>query len=205
MKGLSLRRFVMTLIMMSATILHPGARAGQKGAPGEGWHIPRGARMITSWGRLVTPENAHREYPRPQLTRKEWKNLNGMWEYAVAAPGEKPPAGRELPGRILVPFPVESALSGVMKSAERLWYRRTFDVPKEWSGKRLALNFGAVDWEAAIYVNGTLIGTHRGGYDPFGFDITDQLKPGKPQELIVGVYDPTDSGDQPRGKQVRSP
>jgi hypothetical protein len=161
--------------------------------------------MITSWGRQVTPENAHMEYPRPQLTRKEWKNLNGMWEYAVATAGEKPPAGRELTGRILVPFPVESALSGVMKSAERLWYRRMFEVPKEWVGKRLILNFGAVDWEAAIYVNGTLIGTHRGGYDPFGFDITDHLRPGKQQELIVGVYDPTDAGDQPRGKQVRSP
>ena len=171
----------------------------------EKWHIAKGARMVTSWGRQVTPENAHREYPRPQLTRKEWMNLNGLWQYAGSAAGEKPPAGRDLPGRILVPFPIESALSGVMEKAERLWYRRTFDVPKEWGGKRVMLNFGAVDWEASVYVNGTLAGTHRGGYDPFGFDITEHLKPGKPQELIVGVYDPSDGGDQPRGKQVESP
>ena len=205
MKGLCAVVSVMTLVALSATCTGAAVRAGQKASPGPAWHIPVGARMITSWGRLVTPENAHREYPRPQLTRKEWKNLNGVWEYAAAGAGEKPPSGRELAGRILVPFPVESALSGVMKSAERLWYRRTFDVPKEWDGKRVILNFGAVDWEAAVYVNGTLTGTHRGGYDPFGFDITDHLKPGKTQELIVGVYDPTDAGDQPRGKQVRSP
>jgi hypothetical protein len=192
--------FAMTLVALFPTIM----QAGQKPAPDSEWHISRGARMVTSWGRQVTPENAHREYPRPQLTRKEWMNLNGIWQYAVSAAGEKPPAGRELGGRILVPFPVESALSGVMKSAERLWYRRTFEIPNGWVGKRLTLNFGAVDWEAAVYVNGTLTGAHRGGYDPFGFDITDQLKPGKTQELIVGVYDPTDTGDQPRGKQVRS-
>ena len=169
------------------------------------WHIAKGARMITSWGRLVTPENAHREYPRPQLTRKEWLNLNGLWQYTAAEAGETPPAGRELGGRILVPFPIESALSGVMKSAERLWYRRTFDLPEAWRGKRVILNFGAVDWEASVFVNGSPAGTHRGGYDPFEFDITDKLKQGRTQELIVGVYDPSDSGDQPRGKQVRAP
>jgi hypothetical protein len=194
-------RFTVTFLALFATVM----QAAQKPAPGPKWQIPRGAQMITSWGRQVTPENAHREYPRPQLTRKEWMNLNGMWQYAEAASGEKPPAGRELSGGILVPFPVESALSGVMKSAERLWYRRTFEVPKEWAGKRVMLNFGAVDWEAALYVNGTLVGTHRGGYDPFGFDVTDYMKPGRTQELIVGVNDPTDSGDQPRGKQVRLP
>ncbi|HMK38311.1 MAG TPA: glycoside hydrolase family 2 TIM barrel-domain containing protein, partial [Bacteroidota bacterium] len=181
----------------------PIIQARQSGT--QEWRIPPGARMITSWGRSVTPENVHREYPRPQLTRKAWMNLNGLWQYAVAAAGEKPPVGRELSGRILVPFPAESALSGVMKSAGRLWYRRTFEVPDEWRGKRLFLNFGAVDWEAAVYVNGKRLGSHRGGYDPFGFDITDSLKPGKVQELIVGVNDPTDAGEQPRGKQVRSP
>ncbi len=179
------------------------ATAGEK--PSAQWHIPRTARLVTSWGREVTPANAHREYPRPQFTRKDWMNLNGLWEYAPAAPGERPPSGRELGGTILVPFPVESALSGVMKSADRLWYRRTFDVPKEWAGKHVMINFGAVDWEATVYVNGMPVGTHRGGYDPFSFDITDKLKPGKPQELLVGVYDPSDSGDQARGKQVRSP
>jgi hypothetical protein len=190
---------------MSLSLCMTIAQAGEKAITSQGWHIPPGARMITSWGRRVTPENAHREYPRPQLARKEWMNLNGLWQYAEAAQDEKPPTGRELAGRILVPFPVESALSGVMKSTQRLWYRRTFDVPREWAGKRVSLNFGAVDWEASVYVNGTRVGSHRGGYDPFVFDITDQLKQGKQQELVVGVYDPSDGGDQPRGKQVRSP
>jgi len=172
---------------------------------GSGWHIPREARLVTSWGRQVTPENAHREYPRPQLTRNEWANLNGIWQYAEARAGEAPPSGRTLPGKILVPFPVESALSGVMKSAERLWYRRTFEVPKAWEGKRVMLRFGAVDWEASVYINGKLLGTHRGGYDPFSFDITDALKGSGPQEVVVGVLDPTDTGDQPRGKQALKP
>ena len=192
-------------LALAAPIIQAGQSVPPANVPEPKWQIPPGARMITSWGRSVTPENVHREYPRPQLTRKEWMNLNGLWQFAVAAGGEKPPAGRELSGRILVPFPVESALSGVMKTASRIWYRRTFEVPIEWRGKRLFLNFGAVDWEASVYVNGKFIGSHRGGYDPFGFDITDSLKPGKVQELIVGVNDPTDAGDQPRGKQVRSP
>ena len=199
MKSHSMTLFAMAFLPLLAVI----APAGEK--TGTPWHIPKGAHLLTSWGRQVTPENAHREYPRPQLTRKEWLNLNGLWEYAEASPGEAPPAGRTLAGRILVPFPIESALSGVMKKADRLWYRRTFEVPKAWAGKRVHLNFGAVDWEASVYVNGTNVGTHRGGYDPFAFDITDRLKPGAEQELIVGVYDPSDSGDQARGKQVRSP
>jgi len=190
----------------------PGASAGQKPAPGASanekplpWRIPREAHMVTSWGRKVTPENAHREYPRPQLVRRDWMNLNGLWQYSGAGAGEAPPIGRQLPGSILVPFPVESALSGVMKSAERLWYRRTFEIPQSWGGRRLMLRFGAVDWEAAVYVNGRMVGTHRGGYDPFAFDITGALKRGGPQELVVGVFDPTDNGDQPRGKQVLKP
>ena len=169
------------------------------------WRLPREAHMVTSWGREVRPENAHREYPRPQLVRKDWMNLNGLWQYAEASAGEAPPTGRTLPGRILVPFPIESALSGVMKSAERLWYRRTFEVPKSWEGRRVILRFGAVDWESTVCVNGKNIGTHRGGYDPFSFDITDALSAGGAQELVLGVYDPTDKGDQPRGKQVLKP
>lgn len=191
--------------LLLSTVLAYSGESDDKAGKAEPWHIARGARLLTSWGKQVTPANAHREYPRPQLTRTAWINLNGMWEYAAAVAEEKPPEGRTLDGRILVPFPVESALSGVMKSAERLWYRRTFEIPKEWAGKRVMLNFGAVDWEASVFVNGTLLGVHKGGYDPFAYDITDQLKPGKAQELIVGVYDPTDAGDQPRGKQVRAP
>ena len=117
-----------------------------------------------------------------------------------------PPAGKDLAERILVPFPVESALSGVMKHADRLWYRRTFAVPKDWQGKRILLHFGAVDWQATVWVNGKEIGDHRGGYDGFQFDITDEIDPQKSeQELIVGVWDPSDAGTQPRGKQVNKP
>lgn len=161
--------------------------------------------MITRWGRSIRPDSVHTEYPRMQMRRSEWKCLNGLWEFAEANEGEAAPMGRELEGRILVPFPVESALSGVMKSAERVWYRRLFDVPKSWSPRRTILNFEAVDWEATVYVNGTRIGIHRGGYDPFSFDITDALRSGSRQELIVGVYAPSDRGDQPRGKQVKKP
>ncbi len=114
------------------------------------------------------------------MVRAEWLNLNGLWEYAQAAAGEAPPAGKPLAGRILVPYPVESALSGVMQRMDRLWYRRTFTLPAAWKGKRVLLHFGAVDWEAHVYVNGTEVGTHKGGYDPFTFDITASLTSDRP-------------------------
>jgi hypothetical protein len=172
--------------------------------PGADWQPAKGP-LMTRWAKDVSPDKVHPEYPRPQLVRKDWKNLNGLWQLAFARDGEDPPFGKELGERILVPFPVESALSGVMKRAERLWYRRTFTVPKEWAGKRTLLHFGAVDWEANVWVNGKKLGTHKGGYDPFTFDVTDALKKEGEQELIVGVFDPTDAGTQPRGKQVRKP
>jgi hypothetical protein len=159
--------------------------------------------LATRWAKDVDPAKVHPEYPRPQLVRKDWLNLNGIWQLAFA--GEAAPVGKELPERILVPFPVESALSGVMKRADRLWYRRTFTVPSGWAGRNVLLHFGAVDWEATVYVNGQNLGTHRGGYDPFSFDITPALKPSGEQELIVGVWDPSDAGTQPRGKQVKKP
>lgn len=139
------------------------------------------------------------------MKRERWQNLNGVWQLAFAKKDEAAPIGKELSERILVPFPVESALSGVMKHAERLWYRRLFSMPKEWQDQRIVLHFGAVDWEAKVWVNGKEIGSHRGGYDPFSFDITDALKQDGEQEIIVGVWDPTDAGTQPRGKQVRKP
>jgi hypothetical protein len=138
--------------------------------------------------------------------REQWLNLNGLWEFAPATKAdEAPPLGRSLARRILVPFPVESALSGVMEHHDRLWYRRTFVVPAEWAGRRTILHFGAVDWEARVWVNGAEIGEHRGGYDPFSFDITDVLVEEGEQEIVVGVWDPTDAGTQPRGKQVLNP
>ncbi|MGW3354718.1 PA14 domain-containing protein [Streptomyces bungoensis] len=167
--------------------------------------------LRTKWADQVSPRNAHPEYPRPQLTRAKWQNLNGSWQFAAAKAGEQPPVGRNLGERILVPYPVESQLSGIERHEDRMWYRRTFTVPPGWhigSGKRLRLNFGAVDWKAEVYVNGTEVARHQGGYDKFSADVTDALKPGRTQELIVGVYDPTDAADgenPPVGKQRLDP
>ncbi|MGW0498001.1 PA14 domain-containing protein [Streptomyces sp. NPDC003007] len=167
--------------------------------------------LRTRWADEVGPGNARPEYPRPQLTRKAWRNLNGRWQFAAAEPGEQPPVGRTLKERVLVPYPVESQLSGIERHEDRMWYRRTFTVPADWrigSAQRLRLNFGAVDWRSEVYVNGTKVATHEGGYDKFAADITDALKPGRTQELIVGVHDPTDaaSGENPPlGKQRLDP
>ncbi|MGC8830249.1 MAG: beta-L-arabinofuranosidase domain-containing protein [Verrucomicrobiia bacterium] len=161
--------------------------------------------LMTRWAKDVNPSNVHKEYPRPQMERKEWMNLNGLWDYAITA--KDAPQPQKYDGKILVPFPIESALSGVMKRLDeksRLWYRRGFKIPRAWQGKRILLHFGAVDWEATVYVNEKELGTHRGGYDGFSFDITDALKPGTEQELVVAVFDPTDNG-QLHGKQTRRP
>ncbi|HEY6950962.1 MAG TPA: sugar-binding domain-containing protein [Bacteroidota bacterium] len=169
------------------------------------WKIPGNAPLLTRWAKDVTPEKTLPDYPRPQMVRKQWLNLNGLWHYVEAGENDQPPIERDLVGKILVPFPVESALSGVMKPIERLWYRRLFTIPSTWRGQRILLHFGAVDWESTVFVNGRQVGQHRGGYDPFEFDITDALTTSAQQELIVGVFDPSDAGDQPRGKQVRKP
>jgi hypothetical protein len=164
-------------------------------------HVP----LITKWGKKVTPENAWREYPRPQLVRKDWQNLNGLWDYAITPKGRAKPDRWE--GKVLVPFPIESALGGIVRTTGKeleLWYHRTFEVPAGWKPNRVLLHFGAVDWESTVFVNGKEFATHRGGSDPFSFDITDALKPGE-NELIVRVWDPTDEGAQPRGKQVKKP
>jgi hypothetical protein len=169
------------------------------------WQPAKGP-LMTRWAKDVSPKNAHPEYPRPQMVREKWQNLNGLWSYAITAKDAPQPASWD--GQILVPFPVESALSGVMKrvyETNRLWYRRTFTIPRSWRGQRVLLNFGAVDWEATVWVNGKELGEHRGGYDGFSFDITDALKPSGEQEIVVAVFDPTDAGFQPRGKQVRRP
>ncbi|MBN1362970.1 MAG: DUF4965 domain-containing protein [Sedimentisphaerales bacterium] len=171
---------------------------------------PADGPLMTRWATGVTPENVHAEYPRPQMVRPDWLNLNGLWDYAIRPRDEGKPDSFD--GQILVPFCVESALSGVMKSVgpdNRLWYRRTFQVPPgpRWdpSMGRILLNFGAVDWDTTVWINGTEVGTHKGGYDPFTFDITDALKESGVQEIVVSVWDPTDAGTQPRGKQVRRP
>jgi beta-galactosidase/beta-glucuronidase len=162
-------------------------------------------RLMTRWASEVSREHPLPEYPRPQMARKVWTNLNGEWEYAIGTRGgRRPPTA----GKIVVPFAIESALSGVTKPVspeEWLWYRRMLDAPRPSRGERVLLHFGAVDWEAAVSVNGRAIGEHRGGYDPFTFDITDALGTSASQELVVRVWDPTDKGPQPRGKQVLNP
>jgi len=173
--------------------------------PQAGWR-PADGPLRTRWAAEVSPDRALPEYPRPQMVRRDWLNLNGLWEYAIRPREEGRPGTWD--GRILVPFPVESALSGVMKTVgenHRLWYRRTFEVPAGWAGRRVRLRFGAVDWEATVWLNGRELGTHRGGYDAFHFDLTDALRPGGAQELVLAVWDPSDAGSQPRGKQVRKP
>jgi beta-galactosidase/beta-glucuronidase len=161
--------------------------------------------IMTRWGKAVTPANAWRSYPRPQMVRADWQNLNGLWDYAIVKADAPKPA--KMQGKILVPFPVESKLSGVQRKVlpdDRIWYRRGFTVPKDWAGKRTLLHFGAVDFEATVFVNGALVGSHKGGSDPFALDVSDYLKAGS-NELVVQVADPTSDGSQPRGKQTLEP
>ena len=169
-----------------------------------GWQLAK-APLMTRWAAEVGPTNALPEYPRPQLVRPDWLNLNGLWDYAILpdATNQPPPFA----GKILVPFPVESALSGVMTNFDersKLWYHRSFSVPEAWRGGRVRLHFGAVDWRCQVWVNGRDIGRHQGGYDAFTFDITDALRWHGAEEISVAVTDPTE-GDQPRGKQSRKP
>jgi hypothetical protein len=162
--------------------------------------------IMTKWAKAVNPKNVHSEYPRPQMVRKDWLNLNGLWEYAIAPKNASQP--NTFDGQILVPFCVESALSGVMKDVgpdNNLWYKRTFQVPKKWQKERIMLNFGAVDFETTVWVNNKEVGTHRGGYDPFTFEITDALNDSNLQQIVIKVWDPIDKGTQPRGKQVANP
>jgi beta-galactosidase/beta-glucuronidase len=161
--------------------------------------------MTTRWSKDAVEGRAWKEYPRPQLVREQWLNLNGVWEYAIAPKDSEPFPGKQ--GEIRVPYPVQSYLSGVRKQVyadQSLWYRRTFTVPAGWSGQQVQLNFGAVDWQCWVYVNGKLAGEHSGGYDPFSIGIGDHLKSGE-NEIVLKVWDPTTEGDQPYGKQTFKP
>ncbi|MCJ7487521.1 MAG: PA14 domain-containing protein [Candidatus Aminicenantes bacterium] len=169
---------------------------------------PVGGRIMTRWAAEVKPDLVLPEYPRPQMVREEWLNLNGLWDYAIVAKDSGQPAVWD--GKILVPFAVESALSGVgqpVGAEKELWYRRAISVPKNWRRGKVLLHFGAVDWESTVWVNGREAGTHRGGYDPFTYDITDALAAGAKQEIVLRVLDPTDEDNSPiaRGKQVMKP
>jgi hypothetical protein len=168
------------------------------------WQV-QPATIKTRWAKDVSPTNALPAYPRPQMVRASWQNLNGLWKYAITAKDAAVPA--DFQGQILVPFPLESALSGVKKPlqpSENLWYQRTFTKPALKDGEHLLLHFGAVDWQATVYVNGEETGTHNGGYQSFSQDITTALKDGE-NEIVVKVYDPTSEGIGPHGKQVLNP
>lgn len=170
------------------------------------WSQAQTARLKTPWTDQVNAENPLPEYPRPQLVRSDWQNLNGQWDYAILPKGSLPETG--FAGKITVPFPVESYLSGVQKEVgpeNELWYEKSFDLSLDRKGKRVLLHFGASDWETEVWVNGTSIGKHQGGFDAFSFDITDHLAKTKTQKIRVRVWDPSDSGPQPRGKQVKEP
>ena len=160
---------------------------------------------MSPWVEDVNPADVHKEYPRPQMVRGQWMNLNGLWDYAIAPCGSSDFVSE---GKILVPFAVESALSGVGRRVgdeNELWYERTFTLPSSWKGKDVLLHFGAVDWMTDVWVNGYYVGEHKGGYDPFSFNVTPYLNKGGQQIVRVKVYDATDQAFQPRGKQVEVP
>jgi beta-galactosidase/beta-glucuronidase len=163
-------------------------------------------KIASPWSEKVSPAAVLPEYPRPQLVRDNWKNLNGLWDYAVTPKGADQPNTFE--GKILVPFAIESSLSGVGRTVGKdslLWYHTSITLPREMKGKKILLHFGAVDWQTDVFVNGLQAGSHKGGFDPFSFDITPYLKKAKEQEIVLRVWDPTDDGPQPRGKQVKKP
>jgi len=160
--------------------------------------------LSTPWFDKVDINKPLPEYPRPQLVRSKWKCLNGQWEFAGAADLKNPPIGKTLNETILVPFAMQSALSGVMRNQEYSFYRRQFSVPSAWAGKQVVLNFGAVNWEATVWINGKEVGKHSGAYEPFSIDITAQLKSGN-NELVVGVYSPLNKKFIPLGKQRNDP
>lgn len=191
------------LILLSLSLFSLGFFSNHAGAQDD---AAERQPLLTRWAKEVSPTAPWPEYPRPQLVRKHWHNLNGAWDFAITqSESDQPNSYSE---KILVPFPIESHLSQVTRSlapTQRAWYRRTFTLPTEWRDDRVLLHFGAVDWHAEVWINGKRVGEHYGGYDPFTFDITDSLQRGGENEVVVAVSDPTDAGTQPRGKQVLKP
>ncbi len=169
-----------------------------------GWQMKQ-APLMTQWAALVNTNTPLPEYPRPQMVRSNWMNLNGIWQFQPGVTNTDPvPTNQTLSSNILAPYPMESAISGVMQYYAWSWYRRTFTVPANWSGSRIILHLDAVTWQTKVYINGQMAGMHQGGYDPFSYDITPYLN-GATNELILQVYSPEDNGSQPRGKQTLYP
>jgi beta-galactosidase/beta-glucuronidase len=190
-----MNRYLLIIILTLASFI----------CPCQQWK-PAGDRIRTAWSDKVDPLNPLPEYPRPMLVREQWLNLNGLWDYAILPKGGPMPVKFE--GKILVPYPVESSLSGVQRAVgekNELWYSRSFTIPSSWKNNHIVLNFGAVDWKTDVWINNVKIGSHKGGYIPFSFDITLLLVPGREQKITVRVWDPADNGSQPRGKQVTKP
>ncbi|MDE7443124.1 MAG: beta-galactosidase, partial [Muribaculaceae bacterium] len=174
--------------------------------PAQSQYAPAGNRIQSEWATTVTPDNVWKEYPRPLMQRNAWQNLNGLWNYAIVPVGSEAPANYD--GEILVPFCVESSLSGVGRTVgqdNELWYNRTFTIPATWGDQDIRLNFGAVDWKCDVWVNDQLVGGHTGGYTPFSLDITDAVRRDSANTLTIRVFDPTDKGYQARGKQNQRP
>ena len=189
------------ILIIAGMILLTGLATAQKTE----WKIA-GDKIVTPWAEKVNHVSPLPEYPRPQMVRSEWKNLNGLWDYSIAPLSAAKPVSYQ--GKILVPFAIESALSGVKKTVGKdslLWYRTSFVLPATMKGKNILLHFGAVDWKSDIYIDGTKIGIHQGGYDPFTFDITSYIKKGNQHSIELSVWDPCNNGPQPRGKQVSKP
>lgn len=167
---------------------------------------PAGDKIKTPWAGSLDPESVLNDYPRPAMERGEWMNLNGLWNYSISPRAQAAPGRYD--GKILVPFAVESSLSGVQKTVTPdsvIWYERSFTVPSGWRERDVLLHFGAVDWQSEVWINDIKVGNHTGGYTPFYFNITPFLTRSGPQKLVVRVWDPTDRGFQPRGKQVSEP
>jgi len=167
---------------------------------------PLTTHIHTKWADEVSPENVWNVYPRPIMERDEWQNLNGLWNYSISEIKSTAPAKYD--GEILVPFAIESDLSGVGKTPgpdNVIWYNRSFSVPSSWKGQDVMLNFGAVDWACDVWVNDFKVGSHKGGYTPFSINITAALNKKGDNTLTVKVFDPTDAGYQPIGKQVNKP
>ena len=169
---------------------------------------PKGDKLKTKWGQNLNARKAWTEYPRPQLERKEWLNLNGIWSYTIGRINHPKP--EKIDGKILIPFPLESSLSGVMRTIsdiEIIWYEKDIEIPKKWNEKKILIHFGAVDWKCELFINNieNKIGEHEGGYSPFYFDITQYLNKKGKNKIILKVLDPTNRGYQPVGKQVNYP
>lgn len=191
--------------MKSKLITIAGLCIGVFSANAAEWK-PVPGHMMTRWAKQVDPAKPLPEHPRPQMMREAWENLNGLWQFEITRKADPQPD--QFNQQILVPFAVESSLSGLKKRVEpndRMWYKRTFNVSESWRSKRLLLHFTASDWDTEVFVNGKSVGRHVGGYDPFEFDITEALKPEETQELVVSVWDPTNEGGQPIGKQTLRP